>query len=67
MEGGGVAGKLKGFFYLFLNQLSTMWEIITGDKTGGGREKEREEEGKYCSSVPNKYETWGGAVELYVL
>lgn len=42
MGGGGVqaAGKLKGFFYLFLNQLSTMQEIIAGDKTGGGREKE---------------------------
>lgn len=45
--GGGVqgAGKLKGFFYLFLNQLSTMQEIITGDKTGGGREKERKRGG----------------------
>lgn len=40
--GGGLqaAGKLKGFFYLFLNQLSTMQEIIAGDKTGGGRAKE---------------------------
>lgn len=35
------AGKLKGFFYLFLNQLSTMQEIITGDKTGGREEKKR--------------------------
>lgn len=45
--GGGVqgAGKLKGFFHLFLNQLSTMQEIITGDKTGGGRERERKRGG----------------------
>lgn len=45
--GGGVqgAGKLKGFFHLFLNQLSTMQEMITGDKTGGGRERERKRGG----------------------
>lgn len=40
-RGGGVQGaeKLKGFFYLLLNQLSTMQEIIKGDKkkgAGGG-------------------------------
>lgn len=36
--GGGTRGveKLKGFFYLLLNQLSTMQEIIKGDKKKGG-------------------------------
>lgn len=42
-----------------------MQEIITGDKTGGGREKKREEGGKYCSSVQNKYQAQG-KVDLYV-
>lgn len=41
MEG----GKLKGLFYLLLNQLSTMQEIIKRQKRGrareGGRKKER--------------------------
>lgn len=63
------AGKLKGFFYLFLNQLSTIKEIFTETKQEEGwrkREREAEEEGKYGSSVPNKYQTQG-KVELYVL
>lgn len=66
---------MKGFFYLLLNQLSTMQEIIKGDKKKGdralenkrlrerGREaerkKEREEEGKHYSSVPSKHEMLG--------
>lgn len=64
---------MKGFFYLLLNQLSTMQEIIKGDKkkmeTGfwrtkdegkeGGRQKEREKEGKHYSSVPSKHEMLG--------
>lgn len=37
-RGGGRRGaeKLKGFFYLLLNQLSTMQEIIKGDKKKSG-------------------------------
>lgn len=59
-RGRGIQGaeKLKGFFYLLLNQLSTMQEIIRGDKkkkAGGAdgalerkgrREEGREVEGK---------------------
>lgn len=49
------AKKLKGSFYLPLNRLSTMQEIIKGDKKGGGGEgggvgeegrKGRREEGR---------------------
>lgn len=72
-RGGGRWGaeRLKGFFYLFLNQLSTMQEIIKGDKKKqgrwglgegerqGGRQKEREEEGKHYSLVPSKHERLG--------
>lgn len=39
-----------------------MQEIIKRQKKGetkGGRQKEREEEGKYCSSVPSKHEMLG--------
>lgn len=53
-RGGGRLGveKLKGFFYLLLNQLSTMQEIIKGDKkkgrrgSGGRERKGRREEGR---------------------
>lgn len=44
--------KLKGFFYLLLNQLSTMQEIIKGDKkkwrqgSGERKTKGRREEGR---------------------
>lgn len=51
-RGGGRRGaeKLKGFFYLLLNQLSTMQEIIKGDKkkkgeTGIWRMREEGNEG----------------------
>lgn len=60
--------KLKDFFYLPLNQLSTMQEIIKGDKkereTGlrrmrGASGGEREGAGKHYSSAPSKHETLG--------
>lgn len=63
---------MKGFFYLLLNQLSTMQEIIMGDKKKEdgilqeeqrirvvGRGREREDEGKHYSLVPSKHEMLG--------
>lgn len=59
--------KLKDFFYLPLNQLSTMQEIIKGDKKGetglrrmrGASDGGERGAGKHYSSAPSKHEMLG--------